>query len=82
MWSNVTGDLRDIAIYKNGSLYQECAYIAAASDGRTHSQTSLVMDLAVADYIEVYAYQNKGTTVGIWGNDTYPKATNFSVALL
>lgn len=82
MWSNVTGDLRNILIYKNGSSYQECAYIAAAADGRTHSQTSLVMDLAVGDYIEVYAYQNKGTTVGIWGNDTYAKGTNFSVALL
>ena len=81
-WSNVTGDLRNIVIYKNGSLYQECPYIAAGADGRTHAQTSLVMDLVATDYIEVYAYQNKGTTVGIWGNDTYAKGTNFSVALL
>ena len=80
-WSNVTGDLRNIVIYKNGSLYQECPYIAAGADGRTHAQTSLVMDLVATDYIEVYAYQNKGTTVGIWGNDTYAKGTNFSVVL-
>tara|TARA_R100001015_G_C4485701_1_gene64821 strand:+ start:22 stop:570 length:549 start_codon:yes stop_codon:yes gene_type:complete len=53
-------------IYKNGSnAYAEFRYKDATDMGMT---VSAVLDLAVSDYIEIYAYQPSGSSRDTWSS--------------
>jgi len=54
---NVTGR-RGLTIYKNGTGAHNVAYAGTTYTG---GDMSVVMDLAVSDYIQVYVYQNSGS---------------------
>lgn len=54
---NVTGR-RGLTIYKNGTGVQNVAYAGTTYTG---GDMSVVLDLAVSDYIQVYVYQNSGS---------------------
>ena len=65
-------DLAQSAIYKNGSVYRT----ERMDPNSTHALAAsvpvyAVMDLAVADYIEIYAYVNRSS-----GGTIYIKETN------
>lgn len=51
-----------LSFYKNGTrLFRECGWTSPATDVGMRAMISVTLDLAVADYIEVYAYQNEGS---------------------
>jgi hypothetical protein len=53
-------------IYKNGSnAYAEFRYKDATDMGMT---VSAVLDLAVSDYVEIYAYQPSGSNRDTWNS--------------
>jgi len=63
---NVTG-VRGAAIYKNGSAYNYQAQQPAVSPSPygTNVKVSFVLDLAVADYIEIFAFQGDGGSLDV-----------------
>jgi hypothetical protein len=68
--ANGTG-VREIAIYKNGSVlnYGPTIQTVAATYG-TYVPISYVLNLSVADYIEIFAFQNSGGTLAVQGLST------------
>ena len=51
-----------LAFYKNGSrIYREGGWTSPSSDAGMRAFASVTLDLAVSDYVEVYAYQNEGS---------------------
>jgi len=63
-----------LKIYKNGSAHAPEPLVQWFSPGATDSNgfTSIVLNLAVSDYIEIYAYHNGGTTENLAsGNNTF-----------
>ena len=60
---NTTG-VRTVAFYKNGSQVKPGAQVSGFSAGVYHS-VSYITNLAVGDYIELYAYQSSGTTLTV-----------------
>ena len=51
-----------LSFYKNGArLYREVGWTSPAADAGMRSMASVTLDLAVSDYVEVYAYQNEGS---------------------
>jgi hypothetical protein len=62
---NATG-VRQAAIYKNGSVF---AYngLPGATVTDIYVTNSLVMNLLVADYIEIFGYQNSGGNLVVYG---------------
>lgn len=76
--NNATGQ-RIVYIYKNGSNV-----IGTIQQGISGSidcvvQTSFVLDLAVNDYVELYAYQNSGGSLNVFGNSS---SSGFQVSYL
>ena len=72
---------RQSFIYKNGAsiLYFE----QQSGSGNTSPNNSVVLDLAVGDYLQFYVSQNSGSSInvfssGSWGTDT----TSFAVTYL
>jgi hypothetical protein len=64
-------------IYKNGSLYSDSfgGTSITSSSGYTTPSTTMILDLAVSDYIEVYGFQNSGSTLLTRGEETAFMAT-------
>ncbi len=54
---------------KNGS-FKEYVMYATATTGPIIGYTT-VWDLAVGDYIEIAAYQNSGSTLSVYGNESF-----------
>ena len=51
-----------LAFYKNGSrTFREVGWTSSGSDFGMRAMASVTLDLAVGDYVEVYAYQNEGS---------------------
>ena len=51
-----------LAFYKNGSrIFREVGWTSSGSDFGMRAMASVTLDLAVGDYVEVYAYQNEGS---------------------
>jgi predicted flavoprotein YhiN len=71
--SNSTG-VRDGAIYKNGTVMTQVFVLGAANGGWTGASVSQIQELAVADYIELFAYQNSGGALNVNGGSTYGAA--------
>lgn len=71
--TNATG-ARGAVIYKNGAaLTQSTGTITAASNA-LHVATAgeFLVQLAVGDYVELYAWQNSGGALGTAGSGYYP----------
>ena len=60
--------LRGCAFYKNGSALVYTANAKSVGDD-TRLNASYVADLAVGDYIEVYAFQNSGVSMNVLGTN-------------
>jgi hypothetical protein len=60
--SNSTGQ-RVFVVYKNNSLFQ--SFGSEAASGNANAISSFVMDLAVADYVELAAYQSSGGSLNV-----------------
>jgi hypothetical protein len=68
--SNATG-VRHGNIYKNGS-HLSVAWLSGATNGDwTGGSVSQIVELAVNDYVELFAYQNSGGNVNVNGGTTY-----------
>jgi hypothetical protein len=63
-WGAATGTIRSVKIFKNGSILNQLAQFAGTNDGAI-SAISNVYDLAVNDYLEVYARQNSGNDLDV-----------------
>jgi hypothetical protein len=49
-----------VAIYKNGSIFTFNKFFARGGGSEINILIDTVLDLAVADYLEIYVYQNSG----------------------
>lgn len=58
---------RSILIYKNGAIWRYIDQMQAVNvtNRRTGQSFSTVMDLAVADYVEIYAWQTSGSSLDL-----------------
>lgn len=63
--ANATGSRR-IAIYKNGTLIQGSVFVVPAGGFEITAQINSVLNLAVADYIEIYGFQNSGGALDVY----------------
>jgi hypothetical protein len=63
---------REVAIYKNGAPtnYRTRSDPSERSNSDTIQNLSAIVDLAVGDYIEIYAYQNRGGSLNLNVNET------------
>tara|TARA_R100001594_G_scaffold53193_1_gene86851 strand:+ start:1067 stop:1606 length:540 start_codon:yes stop_codon:yes gene_type:complete len=51
-----------LSFYKNGArIFREVGWTSPSADAGMRAMASVTLDLAVSDYIEVYAYQNEGS---------------------
>jgi len=66
---NATGE-RIGALYKNGSLVADMVSTAASTAISKAFPLSFTINAAVADYLELFAWQNSGGTLGISGGIT------------
>lgn len=62
--SNSSGN-RAVFFNKNGSLVSRGQRLNPSGSSVTHLTTTCILDLAVADYIEVLAYQNSGGSLNV-----------------
>ena len=63
-----------LAFYKNGSrIFREVGWTSSGTDFGMRAMASVTLDLAVGDYVEVYAYQNEGS-----GRDLQASYSQFS----
>jgi len=60
------GDRR-LAIYKNGSAVLYAVGITSTNNSDTRIGTSVVYNLVATDYIEIFAFQNSGTSINLRG---------------
>jgi hypothetical protein len=67
--SNATG-VRYISLYKNGAAVIYGNSVPGSSAGGTALAMSYLVDLAVSDYIELYAYQSTGVAADVLGGST------------
>lgn len=81
-YANTTGGIRYAAIYKNNAEYWRNATAAPSNDGRINTPINIIMDLAVGDYIEIYAYQSSGGALNVNWNQEGTYCTNFMIGLL
>ena len=61
-----TGDRR-LAIYKNGSAVLYAAGVTSTNDSDTRIGASVIYNLVATDYIEIFAFQNSGTSINLRG---------------
>lgn len=79
-WASGTG-IRSIALYKNGSYY--AIWDTSPSTGTFSANFSVVMNLAVADYVEMRVYQTSGGNLNLYGNSAgNGTITTFGVSYL
>jgi hypothetical protein len=60
------GTFRLVAVYKNGSVFNQVVQFAGTNDG-TIQPFAYVYDLAVGDYLEVFVRQNTGGALDVQG---------------
>jgi len=71
LWNTNTTGSRQIAIYKNGSVAIYGVLPASAASGDIVSSVIFTLNLAVSDYVQMYAYQNSGGSLAFYPNNTY-----------
>jgi hypothetical protein len=69
-------------IFKNGGTVLVINYISTANVSVPVSVISQIFSLAVADYIEIKAYQNSGSAKDVLAENYSPSTTVFSVTYL
>ena len=62
-WQSNASGQRIFVVYKNNSLFQ--SFGSEAASGNANGISSFVMDLAVADYVELAAYQSSGGSLNV-----------------
>jgi hypothetical protein len=82
LFANNTTGLRRIELWLNGSLFQQDSMAVSSNDGRAFMTIASVLNLAAADYIEIYVFQSSGGNLDVWGDNTNIKCSNFSVGYL
>ena len=65
-------------IYKNGSLVNWWKYFQG-QNGTIAIQNSIVLDLAVSDYIELYAFQVSGGSINTASGSTNTYLTGYKL---
>jgi hypothetical protein len=71
IWANNATGARQYAFYKNGSTLGNAAIFPSSTSASYSGQSGvLVVDLAAADYIEVFGYQNSGGNLALVGSST------------
>jgi hypothetical protein len=79
---NTTGE-RQLAVYKNGAEWKRGTDTAPATAGPYELNVScLVYCNGSTDYVEIYNYQNSGSSVNIGGGGGYIPATYFDGCFL
>ena len=63
--ANVTQSRR-MAIYKNGTLIQGQVFVVPSGGFEITTQIATVLNLDVADYIEIYGFQNSGGALDVY----------------
>ena len=71
---------RRLEIYKNGSSFARTQNFADASE-QGYLNINTTMSLAVSDYVELYVFQNSGSTLSIYGG-TAPQLGWFNITYL
>ena len=66
--ANGTG-YRSVAVYKNGASFVELFSMTGSSGGNQTPKGSVVVSLAVADYVELFAQQTSGTTLTMYARE-------------
>ena len=52
-----------LAFYKNGSrIFREVGWTSPSANAGMRAMASVTLDLSVGDYVEVYGYQNEGSS--------------------
>jgi hypothetical protein len=77
-FNNATGQ-RIVYIYKNGANVIGTIQQGISASIDCVVQTSFVVDLAVSDYVELFAFQNSGGSLNVFGNST---SSGFQVSYL
>jgi hypothetical protein len=80
MYASNSSGQRQVNVYKNGGNVAARTVIAS-SGGVTQINISFVLSLAVADYVELYGYQDSGGALNVV-NDTPGQVTYFSAVLI
>lgn len=66
-WSGSTTAQRVLGIYKNGTQFSLLENPAGGTANSFTQSASIVMDLAVNDYVELFGYQNTGGNLTVYG---------------
>lgn len=78
-YTNLTdNDESRVMIYKNGSLVNWWKYFQG-QNGTIAIQNSVVLDLAVSDYIELYAFQVSGGSINTASGSTNTYLTGYKL---
>jgi hypothetical protein len=64
---NSTG-IRQLLLYKNATNVADCVVPVNNSAGSTNCHVAIILDLAVADYMEFQVWQNSGGSLNVQGN--------------
>jgi hypothetical protein len=62
-WESNSSGQRTFVVYKNNVFFQ--SFGSEAASGNANAISSFVMDLAVADYVELAAYQSSGGSLNV-----------------
>ena len=77
---NAANGTRRLDIFKNGSTYARTQNFGNSSE-QGFVSINTIMDLAVADYVELYVFQNSGGALNIYGG-TAPQQGWFNITYL
>jgi hypothetical protein len=68
-WYNNTTGRRNVQIRKNGTNIAS-AFLGALINEEVHNQVSTIVNLAVNDYLEIFAYQTSGGSLSLYMTNT------------
>ena len=71
IYTAATSGIAEAFIYKTGAAYKGGGIVPAFSGGAVTGVSCLVYLNGTTDYIELYAYQNSGTTSTVLANQVY-----------
>lgn len=78
--SNSTGQ-RYLNIFKNGAVIRQPISALTNTGGAAQYSASVILNLAAADYIELYAYQTSGGSVNVVGGNSF-NSTRLTITYL
>lgn len=73
--------VQSISIYKNGVRYLS-GDVTTATGSNNVRNSSLIYCSGAADYIEIYAYQNSGSSISLIGTSTATGICEFSATMV